>query len=657
MERNWNDISTHRIALEEYYSHARGKVQLWHSAVREYLEDYFLEQPVEDGESKRTDLKDIVDQMVNVLENARLQIKLTRPGNSFVDRNKAEAGEKYLAHVLDTIDQRHGGKVRTQLLHNMLSQSAGVLHWVYKPNPVAGLEDVVSPYHVPPVDMFVVDPLNFYPVLGGPLGQFQYVLHVENISVEEVMQMIDTTFRDSPSAMEQMTQWYITSMKSQNVYEREETKDTLINYWGWHNVGGQWVVFNAVKFGNAVLRPFTPMPGYKVLPWAVAVANDTGHKELHKRWLPVTYSAREHTRRLERLQNRIDLLTQKIADNPFLFYKSQESGTNPNVIADSDYMVTLEPGERLEAPDYKSLSPDFWRQLEQAQMQLERSSLPGTIFGGVGTETSASYSSSNEGGRLRFIRPADAVTFAYGQALRGIMAFVFALHANEPIYTTTLHKQNKQQNVVLTGSDLAPATWEIKVMLDAQLPGDETRNMTLATMGVGSGLFSKNTARERWLHVEDPMAEQEQIMLETVMASDPRIASAYGYKVLYEMDALPDLTGAEYMQIWGQIEAIKARGKFLGIPEPQIKQYVQRILLGLKAELHNRAMMTGGEAPAPRPNAPAVPQDPRLGGAMAPNGAIARQEAGFGAPGSGQDVGTPFRNLANTLNGSVGQRQ
>src|SRR5688572_24063942 len=170
MQRDWNDISTHRYALEEYYSHARAQTQLWHNAVVQYEKEYFLEQPVGEGESKRTDIKDIVDQMSNVLDNAEMRFRFTRPGNSYVDIEKAEALEKYMGQLFDTIDQRKGFKVRSRLIQSMLSKSVGILHWTYVPNPVAGLEDIYEPGSIPPVDLHVVDPMNFMPVLGGPLG-------------------------------------------------------------------------------------------------------------------------------------------------------------------------------------------------------------------------------------------------------------------------------------------------------------------------------------------------------------------------------------------------------------------------------------------------------------------------------------------------------
>lgn len=636
-----------REFLDRMLQHAKAKNTKLHAKMEEYEDDYFLEVTGDDDSDGNavylSDLHDAVNMARDILASGKYRINFRRPGNSEVDREYAEALERFVRNAITSASLRNGYDVEARLVEYQMRESLGVLHWAYNPALVEGSD----PLYTPPIDIWAVDPKNFFPVLGGPQGGFRYIFYVEARSVEDAYQLARTIAADNPDALQQLDYYFHTL----DDYGRNSTQYELSDYWGWHEVDGQWVIANAIRFGDAILRPLTPMPGYTHFPWAIAPARDTGHIDHEKRWLPLTYGARGHVRRAERLQGTYDLLLEKMGIVPNIIEVTEEAPTPPNIVSDPAYAVTLYRGQRWIPPNLQGLPPDFWRQVDLAQDRIERAAFPRAMYG-IGVESGYGFDKAQEGSRSKLNAPRLGLEQGMTALAVGMMGLISTLFPESFVHVTSIKKQGNKPLLELIGSDLNPANWEVSVRWSAQMPGDESRMAAIFSQVTGTGGMSKETGRERYLHVDDSKAEGERIIREQAMSADPRIAQAYAYEVLQKMDAMPNFEAEQILQIISKVEELRGKGKALNMPPEVIEAGIQAFVQG--------AMMTQQQqyaafAQGKDPNAGQAPRQPQGQPGIPP--AVQAQMAGQAPPGNPSDLGAPLREQANAMNGVTGERQ
>jgi hypothetical protein len=649
--------------FDQLYQVASAQAAPWHTKIRGYEDDFFRAIKSKDA-GARTDVFDLVLQMTSVFQQARTTFRLSRPGDSTVDRMQAEAGENYVRHILKVMDKRRGYKLVSSFARNQLMRSAGVFHWLFNNNPTPGLEDVISPFHNPHVDVWSIDPKKVMPIYGvAPIGDLQAIFHVETRSVQSVLNFVMTNMAGTgvlEALMQERPRWFDPTI---SFTELNDMTFQLENYWGWHDFGGKFVVYNALRFDDILIRPFTPMPNYKVLPWSIRPAIDTGADKLEDRFLPIHIAARVHSEALEEWQGYVKNIVRKLSDQMFVLKRGAGRSTENSyeILANNNYVLQLEDGDELVPPNFAPLSPDVWRQTDVIGGQLEVSGLPRSSWGtSSGEGSSFQFDRAQDGARLKFVPPHEGLVSALEDMARGIMSLSSSFYPGVAIYTLTKKLGRKSERVVLTGQDISPALWDIEVNLDARLPGDETRDATVGNMwyAAGNGILSGRTVRERYARVENVEEEEERIIAEKARMGDERIRNAVAIDILDRMDALPPMSPQQEFEINYTVDTMRARGNILGLPPEQIERAVSAYLDGERQRyLSSLQAPPQGAPPGPGPNAPAPPQDPTMGGGMAPGTAGMAGLMGMAPAGSGADPMALERSMQNQLSGTVGKQQ
>ncbi len=571
--------------LERYFQAAWEVTRELHRRIDEYEDDFYLRNTGDDLSPENpvvlTDLADTVVLARNILMNAGFRIHVDRPGDVLEDRLKAALVSDFLHKLLDNIHARAGYNVVNKFVDSMLKFGVGAMY-VWYDSTVDALplpSDFISN---PPIRVTHVDPRRVYLMPGGPVGRFSYVVYRSEETLEYALRMalaFDDGDPEGPA---------VTAIKKEYGPLTDDRLDRdrypLTDYWGWHLVDGRWVVVNAVSYGRVILRPFTVMEGYVHLPWVIAPAQDTEAENLADRFIPITFHGRVPVRRAERIQARMDHILDKIASMPFVLRLSPESPNPPEISGGEDHIVTLEPGQDFQSPNYGTLPRDLWPRLQAEQVRIEKALLPSALFGISGQASGYSFEQLQEGGRMRLQEVRLNLEFAMEQLFYVILGLTAHNHADEVVY-----RAEKSERATLYGRDLEG--WVVDVTWDASLPGDELRKVALAQQTVGGKLLSRETALRRYLGV-NAAEEIERIVAEEALVSNPQISQAYALRVLRDRGALPDPSDIAEAVLQ---EARVRRGQVLGTavaagvpPEEAMRiadEYVQNFMQGALAAL------------------------------------------------------------------------
>lgn len=657
-EENYN-VMQQRDRLLLLTGFARAKSKRWHSLIDEYERDYYMAvtgdvtpNKTPEDMARLSDLGDIVEASKNIFLRSSWKVYADRPADMEQDKLKAGALERFLRATIDR-------KTEVQIVDFQSRFGAAVHHWAFDPTP-RPWEDDGSPLERAPISSWVIDPRTFHPMPGGPDGWCEYVVHIEPRSLFATYQLATSVLADNPFALQQLERDFGHILPEQ----RYVVEYDFCDYWGWHQVGGQWVVVNAVLYGNTILRPFTVMAGYNHLPWALIPARDTNHKELDKRWLPLTYHTRPHVRHAERLQGMATTMFEKAANFPFVITLDERFQTPPDIRSGQDHFITLQPGQQFSPPPIAGLPRDFYGQMELVDNRIQKSGFPRGIFGitgpASGQNSGYGYEQQQEGGVLRLGEPAEHLQEGMVRFFRGVCSLLSRHTPEQPIYVARDEKSGER--VVLTGKDLAG--WKLSVKWRTELPNEKMRKIAMATQAVGANLTSLETAREMYLDIEDPQRETELILKEKVLSSHPDIVEAKAFQTLWEMGALPNFDLASRFQFQMKVQEAASKLQAMGAPPQVIQDAIQKMV---QAE-YTRLLMEYMRPPVPPAGAP--PGGPRStpGGGPGkgnrdpkPNndqqrqmnqpglGNAGAQRAGQPPAGNPQDVSAPLRNMANQM--------
>lgn len=658
------DLDSARQRLRLLIQSAQAKAQRWHEAMEQYEADYFLQTTGDtierDDDSERVRLSDLADGVTiasAILNMADYTIALDRPGEREPDKQMAEAIESMLRTVLRSSAKRTGENVTDALVQWCLRLGAGVLHWLYIGEAVA---DNAPPLNVPPVEVYALDPRNFFPLLGGPNGQFRWAMSREMRSVAEMDEFVEATLSTSPEALalaQQEMQLYYGTVSPALRYTQEHE---FWNVWGWERVGGRWVVVNALMYGTAMLRAFDVMEQYDHLPWALAAARDTHARDYERRWLPITYHARPHVRRAERLQGRMDVILDDVAQMPTIVQGSEDYPDPPTITGGVKNVVELRPGQNIAPPPFGTLPRDLYPQLDLAQRRIEQALLPPTMYGpGTGAASGYAFDQGQDGGKLRLIAPRDGLAFAMERMFDGIASLVARHAPQQPVYAiysgANEHGSQREQ-VIVRGSDLQG--WTLDVTWKATMPGDEMRRTGKAVQL--RGLLSDERLIEE-LGIESPVREIETRLLEQVKANHPAIAEAIAFRLLQERGALPDVSLAKQQELALKLEAAESQAFHTALaagatPDQAMQyaahvkqQFAQAEMARMQAALvpSLQGMMQGQQvAPPQQQGGPSQPPTPD----QQPQQGLAAHQQGGPPPGNPADPGAALRQLANALN-------
>jgi hypothetical protein len=658
------NVDEQREHLRRLVTYVETACALWHASIDQSERDYFLADtgdrtPGRDDRDRvrLSDMGNIAEAFKNIFVRSGYRIYVDRPGEMQPDKKKSGAVEGFFRNVVKSVERRLDDDLDLQIVDYQARLHAAVVQVAFNPSPDDS-DDLGPPLNIPPIDVWVHDPRTFFPMVGGPNGsQFAYVVHKKKLSLFSALQLANATLADSPLALEELKDKY-GHVKPEDLYTEEQT---LYDYWGYHYIDGERYVVNAVMYGEALLRPFTIMPGYRALPWILIPAKDTRSPSLVKRWPSFAYHARPSVRHSERLLGMADTIMEKSAGLKAVITTTPESSEPPEIRSGRDQIIVLKPGQTMQPPPFVGLGRDLWELIGMAQDRTERSGFSRGVYGqsgpASGMNSGYGYEQQQEGGILKMGEPAARLQKGYEKLFYLIAQLVSTHVPDQPVYVQ--YAQNYgEDKVVLMGADLAG--WTIRVKWRTELPNEMVRKFTMAQMAVSSGLVDKEYAREHILDIEDPVAMEERIMRETIKMAHPQIGEAYAFQILYEMEALPNFTVSERAKLGAEMEQLVGHMRAMGAPEQIVQQTALMMIEKKKGELMMQFMQPpmlpggpGGPPPSPdqgnhnpKPNDQLgrTMRDPAMG--VMPSG---RPQNGQAPEGGGADPANGLRNQINQM--------
>lgn len=602
------DVDAQLRRLHLFVDIARQKDDAWHRQIDDCERDYFMintgdltPNKLDRDLVRLSDIADIVDATKNILMRSGWKLYVDRPGDNQVDKEKAGKVERYFKDLFRAIEERTGYDIEMRMTDFQARLTAAVIHWAYNPQPVVEALQYGAPLHLVPLDLWVIDPRNFFHVTGGPYGDFEYVVHIEKRSLSSVYQMMDG-FGDNSLGMQQLQEHY-GHIPPEYWYTIEAD---LHDYWGWHKIDGKYRVVNAVMYGNALIRPFQLMEGYDRLPWDIIPAKYTGHKDHEKCYLSLTYHVKPHVRQAEKLQGMMNTAVEKAVSAPYVIELDPSQPDPPDIRHGKDMFIVLKPGQKMSPPMLQGIQRDLYPQMELSGKRIQKSGMPDGVLGisgpASGMNSGYGYEQQQEGGVLKVTEPAEWLQRGLQTFFRSVCTLI-AKHA--PQMPIVVNYATGQPQVELVAADLLG--WNIDVKWRSELPGDRLRKLAMATQAVGSELTSRETAREMYLDIEDPARETELILQEKVLLTHPDLSRAKAFELLSQRNALPNFSVAAQAELRMKIQQVIARLQATGAPPDMIQQAIQRVIQAEHMKLMAEYMMMGpGGMPqgadAPQPN-------------------------------------------------------
>lgn len=603
------------------WSAVEGKCRKWHEQIRRTRQDFRAEntgddQPNVDDEKRvrLTILSDVARHGASILMLAGYKVKVMRYAEDDYDKQLSGMVEKYLRGTVQQIEQRRGFNLRGDLALGVMKDGAAVMRWWYD-ETLPGIKPVhreseldSAPLHIPPIDADIVDPTEFFPMVGRR-APFQYIVHKSERTIQEVY---DEWGHDAWALSQLQRHFNAITPRSQLT-----TTYSFMDYWGWAFDGKEWYVENAILFDRkCVIRPFVRMEGYKVLPWSMATAyEDRSESAYELRWLPFTYWARLHVRRAERLLGQLDQIVEDIANTPAIHYMP-DSGEGAVIEYGMKKVINLDRSQNEDfippSKQYGAAPVDLRYLIQDTLTQAQRAGLPDAIFG-MGTGGSGyAFDQAQEGGRLPLVWPRNQLAGAFRQFFAGIMSLIAEHVPLNPIfavYREESAKHWKPERVQLHGFDLDD--WNVMVEWSAELPDDQMRNMARA-QGLMQ-LLSQETLLGDVLGYDDPQMEIDRKLKEMVKFQDPQIAQMAAWDAYRRQGGRPTLSQVEALKIANYLEQEAGRLEAVGYPPEIIEQYLATLIQGIR-------MSAMGQ----------VPIEQMLGGAT--QGAMGAQQAGQQSP-------------------------
>jgi hypothetical protein len=555
------ELEPHKQALTRLLSMAKGECTALHALMDVYEQEYYFQNSGDvSNRSKNpvrhTDVGEFVNEAVNILANSQLKIKVDRPGDYEPDKVMAGAIEDYDRKMLAGGGIRRGSDVRVAGFDMSLKLGMSLLHACYVPNPLAGLDHVLPPMNMPPVQWSVVDPRRTYFKMGGPIGWFEYVCHVERKTVQEAYMLLKTIMK-TPGVSPVLEELFAREFADLDYAARAHASSSrdLVNYWGWQEVNGKFVVVNAIQYGEIVLRPFTVMEGYGLLPWAPVPSNETHHKDLAQRFLPAFYHALPHIRQAEAFEGRWNVMVDKIISMPYTYETSSESPVPNKVKSAEGYIAYLEPGQKLNPPPFVNLPADL-----QLQQQITASRVARNLFSPVGASGPATgYGAEQvqEGNKLKLGKLSHAMSDALEYMLYAAHYQIGYYKREEPVYATYVRTQvgAQPQKVILTGADLLG--WTVEVEQLVEMPDEFFRRIAIAGTAKTQHVLPDEMIWADILRIDDP-SRAKQLMQRQMAEGLPIVMEANALSALIEQGAIPQISQAQALNI--QMMMQKAMG-------------------------------------------------------------------------------------------------
>lgn len=447
-----------------------------------------------------------------------------------------------------------------------------------------------------PIALESVAPENVFVRWGGPRG-IVYLFYSAKRSLDDVLAEVGVGALPKAHPLKGLT-WE----------ERADKIVDFVEYWGWNDAGKleTATMLGDTGFDDAEAflegRKLQEATGYRDIPYVPVFCYRTPSSKPNL----MCRGLLDATQDLVHVQERL-LTTQFHAVKMFSVMPlvAKERGGQPiKFDFDIGQVVHLHEGQELGFPTWPGSPPDVMRLLTITEDKVQEAGLPAVAFGKGAGESGYGIGQLNEGARARLNLPRMNAEVALSQLCHLMVGLcetfapdvaipVWGIHENQTFYTQ------------LTGNQMKGHI--IQASIYAELPSDQIRNAMLGGQLKAQGVLSDKTLQERYLGIENPEDEAEQILVEQATKHPLARLIAMARVLAHDKDEMAQLVRAELLKAIGQVTSA-------AVPSP-----------GAEAQAHvPGAPQPGMAPPPPAPQMMPNPIVPSIG-----QGQVLRQEMGL----------------------------
>jgi hypothetical protein len=458
------------------------------------------------------------------------------------------------------------------------------------PSPLMRCKDL-------PIVLESVAPENVFARFGGPHG-IQYLFYAAKRTIEDIV--AEVGIGAIPRGPYLGLDWE----------QRAETKVDFLEYWGWNDKGElemATMIGEATTDGSESFlknRELHVADGYRDIPYVPFFCYRTADDRPHFMCRGLLDSTQDLVHMQEKLLTAQLHAVKMFAVMPLV----ANEGTGAPIEVDSTLgtVVHLGAGQSLGFPTWPGMPPDVMRLLTVAEDKVQESGFPSVSYGRGGANTSGyAVGQYQEGARTRLDLPRSNAELAITQLCQLMVGLAETFSPDAVIPVWGLH-QNKSFYTQLTGKQMKGHV--IEVAISSELPSDKLKNAMLGGQLKAQGILSDRTIQEKYMGIENPEDEAEQILQEQATRHPLARLIAMARVLGADQDPAAQLVHAEIVKMIGQMA---------GGGPPSAGAEAQANVPG--------APVAGmGEAPPPAPQMMPSNMVPAIG-----QGQVLRQEMGL----------------------------
>ena len=224
--------------------------------------------------------------------------------------------------------------------------------------------------------------------------------------------------------------------------------------------------------------------------------------------------------KLNKLASAVLTEAMKAADPPVVIMTNpqgeQEGKTIDMSIGATSYLQ--KDTEDFEIPNYGFQAKDLAPVLQLLQDSMNRGSLPAVMYGEGADYMSGFAVNLLQGGARDVMLPLVRAHENYMQNLFRKILRMTAEHYPLPVNMVETNPETgeRKQMTTITGDDISLVGYHVKVHYKTVLPQDETQQSMIAANLVDKKIISLDTARRKYLGLENPSLENEKVLTDLV---------------------------------------------------------------------------------------------------------------------------------------------
>ncbi len=508
------DTSEAKKRLQRYIQEARGKFHPRDDVIARLRDLYFLRYfkslPLKVGETATVLNKatNIVDLGTGILTSNPMSIRAYRIHESKDDESDSTLVEKLLRACIYVNDERHETDLINEVTFDQLLGGAVVrATWdddTQYDEQESQLGTPSRSYDELPIDLSVIPLSNIWYQEGGKRGRFKWIIYHDRRTVEDIED-----------------EWGVELQDYKNQLERDKIEVDYYDYWGWVQVEEEagkrsWKIQNAVLAGNEWVIEPRLMDGYDDIPYTFFPGRLTTSTKPEERSLSILHPTEDAIKDLARQLTHYRRIIDLFSAMP-LFIEHPIGQEPPEVDLVYGKAVPITEGTKVYFPPWPGTPPDVKNFMQATEQLIQEGSFPQVSYGEAKSSSSGyAVSLLSESGRTRLYQFQRSQERGWQNVFRKILHLVetFGRGVEIPVY-------GREGNDPYMFSTLGEkvAGFRIDVQIKPRFPQDEARDVAMATQLKAQNLLSMKTLWTRFLGVDHPDDERENMMVEMALTN------------------------------------------------------------------------------------------------------------------------------------------